>query len=329
MIWILILIIAIGLITFGTYQKKEKTLREQVDSHGGMSRKYRRLIDGFENQLDTEVVKVSRDEVVIKSSANSTDNIIKLTELYREVQITWLLSIGVSEKHKKVWEFPENYPQDKIYEELKEHIEWATNQIFGKNYNNSLNKNKNKITINNTSLNTEWNLFLEKKDISLNFKEVIHNFLIKDNISFEKYFQNQEANEICKEGGLKNWEKAQSLSVYKHKKENNCTKTFRENFADNILKRSPMVAEWFYIAYPDVEVWFHDKRLKYKDEVMKNENKYFKNDEATYALYRFIIDEYLKSNYILECSNKIPKGLTKGEYIESLIWDESGETPYD
>ena len=72
MIWILLII---GLITIFTYQKKDRTLKQQVDSYGGMGEKYKYLIDKFENQPDTEIVKISRDEVIINNTCKSTDNL--------------------------------------------------------------------------------------------------------------------------------------------------------------------------------------------------------------------------------------------------------------
>ena len=328
MIWILLII---GLITIFTYQKKDRTLKQQVDSYGGMGEKYKYLIDKFENQPDTEIVKISRDEVIINNTCKSTDNFILITELYREFQVIWTLNIAGTERHKKEWKFPETYPQDKIYHILKEHIDWKFKDIFGDDYKSSCKTEMKSIenVSNDNLLNSKWDSIIELEGVDDSFKKVINAFLKKDNISVERFIENQKANEICKTYGLKNWEKAQSLSAYENKEVINCTKTFRDNFADNILNRSPDLVDWFYIAYPDVQVWFDEVKLYYQIIIKQNGEKYFSNGKVNYEFYRLIIDDYLKSNSILECSNKIPYGLTKDEYLEVLMWEQSGETPYD
>jgi len=36
--------------------------------------------------------------------------------------------------HKHKWSFPHNYPQEKMIEEIEEHMEWNTKQMFGNNF---------------------------------------------------------------------------------------------------------------------------------------------------------------------------------------------------
>lgn len=68
------------------------------------------------------------------------------------------------------------------------------------------------------------------------------------------------------------------------------------------MKRSPNIPEWFYIAYPDVEVWFHDRMELIAETVSQNQNYYFTNGKMNNSLLRLMINEYLKYNNRLECA---------------------------
>ena len=118
---------------------------------------------------------------------------------------------------------------------------------------------RNKDSSTTIKYSSEWRDLLLDHNVDEDFKKLIKLFFVKDNISYLKFLENQKANEICKTIGFENWEMAQSLSAKENKEIINCTKTFRENFADDILRRNPNVPEWFYIAYPDVEIWFHKR----------------------------------------------------------------------
>jgi len=150
--------------------------------------------------------------------------------------------------------------------------------------------------------NITWDMILEDEEVDFQFKHVIVNFFKKDKIDLNKYLENQRANEIClNHGSLSFWEK--NLD-YLSSEDNsvNCTPTFREHFAEDSLKRSPHVPIWFYIAYPDVEVWFHKRRSQFNRIVMEREDEFVRDNKLTLNFYRFIIDEFIEINGFLECS---------------------------
>lgn len=149
--------------------------------------------------------------------------------------------------------------------------------------------------------NSQWDIILQDDEIDFNFKHVIVHFFKKDNISLYKYNENLRANEACKRGGLSFWEGITSFSASEEDKIK-CTDTFREHFSEDELKRSPFVPEWFYIAYPDVEVWFHKRMKSYNNIVEERKSEFITDGRLNLNWYRYIIDEYLKFNQKLECS---------------------------
>ncbi|UMB59893.1 hypothetical protein MHL31_12515 [Lutibacter sp. A80] len=132
-------------------------------------------------------------------------------------------------------------------------------------------------------------------------KDVIKDFFVADNIDFYKYAENEKANELSKGRGLSGWEMFNRLSA-EPKPDINCTPTFRKHFADDFLKRSPSVPEWFYIAYPDVEVWIHKRAKIVESEIISNPGKYLTNGMPNNNALRLIIEKYKTIvNLKLEC----------------------------
>ncbi len=152
----------------------------------------------------------------------------------------------------------------------------------------------------------KWVSVLDDNETTSELKKIIQDFLIKDNIDFDKYLENQEANSLARKIGLDCWERANSLSIYDEVKNKkiNCTPTFRKHFANDRSNRGLGIPDWFYIAYPDVALWLIENNSILEKEMESREADFFVNDKISNSLFRFLIDRYRnETRNKLECSN--------------------------
>ncbi len=131
MIWFIIIIVIVVLIVVATMNKKDETLKYQVDSFGGMAKKYELLISELTKHEQTKVTKVTRDTVVILWDGNSTKMNFIITEIYNKVQIDWVGNFSIYGTQKHQWTYPHTYPQDKIYSEISDFLEIKMKEVFG------------------------------------------------------------------------------------------------------------------------------------------------------------------------------------------------------
>ncbi len=129
MIWI-ILIVVIGLIVVATYNKKDETLKHQVDRYGGMSKKYDYLITKLTEHPKSCVKQVTRDKVIIVADGNSTKMTFTILEVYDKVQIDWLGNFNFLGNHKHKWTYPHTYPQEKMFSEISDFLEIKMKEVF-------------------------------------------------------------------------------------------------------------------------------------------------------------------------------------------------------
>ena len=130
MIWIVIIVVIV-LIVIATFNKKDEALKYQVDSFGGMAKKYELLISELTKHEQTKVTKATRDTVVILWDGNSTKMNFIITEIYNKVQIDWVGNFNIYGTQKHQWTYPHTYPQDKIYSEISEFLEIKMKEVFG------------------------------------------------------------------------------------------------------------------------------------------------------------------------------------------------------
>lgn len=97
-----------------------------------------------------------------------------------------------------------------------------------------------------------WRKLKERIDTDFQFKLVIEEMFIKDNISFKKYFYNKQVFEM-------KHSLPTSTPTYS-------MKTFLMD--DNFEK--PNFPEWFFFAYPDVTVWYKKSQNAANDNVLSS-----------------------------------------------------------
>jgi hypothetical protein len=167
-----------------------------------------------------------------------------------------------------------------------------------------------------------WTEMLHDSTVENELKEAIKHFFIPDNIDFNKFMNNFLANKICeqmgfgiadfldlKQNGLLNenniFINAEMLSFIERVELDkpdttiSCTPTFLKYYSEKGIIRKSELGEWFYIAYPDVAVWFEDNFELFKRELQRE--YYF--GVVPIVLYKLIIERYKAQNKPLECSN--------------------------
>lgn len=149
----------------------------------------------------------------------------------------------------------------------------------------------------------KWINVQSKPNLDPEFKMIIKEFLIPDDILIELFFENQRANETTKgwQGGLEMWESSNSISI-NPEPPIKCTKTFREHFSNDTLNRGGQMPDWFYIAYPDVAHWFHKNITKFETEMESREDELFGEDGIRPIFFRELIDRFKSANGKLECT---------------------------
>lgn len=136
-----------------------------------------------------------------------------------------------------------------------------------------------------------------------NFQAIIRDFLIPDDILIELFFENQRANNTTLDwhGSLEMWEGSNKISM-NPEPPINCTKTFRQHFANDRLNRGGQIPDWFYIAYPDVAHWFHKNITKFETEMESREDELFGEDGINPIFFRELINRFKTANGKLECT---------------------------
>ena len=132
MTWVIIIIAIVGYYIFSFSRDRNKMLERQVDIKGGMAIKYEYLINRLTNYPSSRVIKLTRDHIHIRATEQHTSEDFLITEVYNSVVIEWVAQLAMMGTHKNKWTFPHNYPQEKMYSEIEEFIEWKTKQIFNK-----------------------------------------------------------------------------------------------------------------------------------------------------------------------------------------------------
>lgn len=131
MIWIILIVIVI--IYFAKFfYDRDKMLESQVDSNGGMYKKYEVLINYFSNLPNSKIVKVTRDHVQISIFGASVNMQYFITETFGKVEIEWISNSIILGNHQNKWTFPHNYSQQKMIHEIESFMEWKTKEVFGK-----------------------------------------------------------------------------------------------------------------------------------------------------------------------------------------------------
>lgn len=110
------------LIVFGMYKfftDRDKMLDKQLTPHGGIINKYSLFIEYVMALPNAKIASSSRATVHIRSVYGLTLMDFYIDETFNCVVIDWRANLGHLGKHQKVFEFPNNYPQNLMIQEIE------------------------------------------------------------------------------------------------------------------------------------------------------------------------------------------------------------------
>lgn len=146
----------------------------------------------------------------------------------------------------------------------------------------------------------KWLSALEGQDKRMSY--IIVEFLMKDNLSFDLYIENQNTLELIKSGQtLEFLSKVNDVSIERQEIPKP-TKTFAKTFV-NISDLPLRVYEdsWFYVGYPDVAQWISENTEKFDRIIGTPSNDLLSSEgEPTLKFYRYIIDKFKSEQGKLE-----------------------------
>lgn len=131
MFWVILIAGIVIYVIYSFFRDRDQMLAHQVDTQGGMKRKYEVLISELTRDANARISNVTRDMVEIEYRGPTTLTTFFITENFNVVQIEWVAQLGLMGTHKHNWSFPHNYPQTKMFREITEYIEWKSQQMFG------------------------------------------------------------------------------------------------------------------------------------------------------------------------------------------------------
>jgi hypothetical protein len=115
---------------------------------------------------------------------------------------------------------------------------------------------------------------------------IIKNFMIVDNINYEKFYINSK------------WEN-NTLSLYQDENDlANCSASYRKYFSDGHSNRKLNNSEigynnnWFYLAYPDVALWFGDNYENIKHSLINQGAEFSIYDFKNLQVLRYVVTMY-------------------------------------
>lgn len=113
---IILLVLLVIIVKF--FLDRDKMLQKQVDVQGGMTQKYKYLIDELSQGSIPQFVEVTRDHIYFRFPGNPTTINYYITEHFGKVQIEWFLQLGQLANRRLKWMFPQTMTQEKMIEQI-------------------------------------------------------------------------------------------------------------------------------------------------------------------------------------------------------------------
>jgi len=115
--WTFIIIIIVLIIVKFLYDKNQQ--RVQIGRQGGMTNKYRTLIDNLmSGHSNTKIFQETADSLSLGVSGAGGITIFRLVQTFGNITIRWKMNSPLFGKHKLKWEFPEYMDQDQMFVQI-------------------------------------------------------------------------------------------------------------------------------------------------------------------------------------------------------------------
>jgi hypothetical protein len=125
MAWIIIIVLIIIFFIFIFRKDYKDNVQTNITNFGGMKNKYNILIDYLTAYPSSKITKLTQDSLVI-SGPNMT---FYLDYIGINVEIELKAFMPLVGKFSKKWKYPDDFPQDKIIQEIENYISWELSKM--------------------------------------------------------------------------------------------------------------------------------------------------------------------------------------------------------
>lgn len=124
--WTVIILILAGLAIKFMWDLKSQN--DKVGSEGGMTGKYRTLIDSLITEdRRTQISEANANSLTLSLNTIGGSTAFFLTQTFGSLTVQWIIKNPIYGEHKLEWEFPEYENQNKMFETMKKDlIEYQT-----------------------------------------------------------------------------------------------------------------------------------------------------------------------------------------------------------
>lgn len=131
MVLVFFIVVIILYVVFRFFSDKEKMLSVQVDQYGGISEKYKQLVECFKRDFGTKVIKVTRESIHLRSLGSTTSVDFIIIENFNRTEIEWQARLGLVGNYKNSWTFNSSTSQSQMYKEIVDKMTIINKSIFG------------------------------------------------------------------------------------------------------------------------------------------------------------------------------------------------------
>jgi hypothetical protein len=125
MTWIRIIIVIVIFLIFSFRKDYKENVQTNITNLGGMKNKYKILIEYLTAYPSSKITKLTQDSIVI--SAPTMTFHIDYVGTNTEIELfAFMPLIG---KFSKKWKYPDDFPQDKIIQEIENYLEWEISKM--------------------------------------------------------------------------------------------------------------------------------------------------------------------------------------------------------
>jgi hypothetical protein len=108
-------------ILYNFFSDREKEL-ENVDSHGGMKKKYSKLLSRLSINSG-EITRLTRDNICFSVRTKYYLHQFSVLQTFGKVSITWTAKSAISNANEQ-WEFPDHQDQDEMANQIEQKMQY-------------------------------------------------------------------------------------------------------------------------------------------------------------------------------------------------------------
>lgn len=123
MIWVIIIVI-VFIFIFSVNKDYKKSVDTHVTSQGGMLGKYKILLEYYADPSMAKIAEVTKSSVTVSYLNNNRLNhvILYISNVAGNTEISLKGLSPIAGDFSKKWKFPPGYPQEKMIQDIENHV---------------------------------------------------------------------------------------------------------------------------------------------------------------------------------------------------------------